>query len=89
LFTAYLFARGTFGTIYRPYDDEGYMLESLQHYLSGEKLHREVYTQYGPFQFLLPREIVYRSLGVPVNHYNGRGFTVFLWLLSHRQDRRI
>ena len=43
------------------YDDEGYMMISLQGVLEGRALYTDIYSQYGPFYYQL-RELVFRVL---------------------------
>lgn len=59
------------------YDDEGYVLISLRNYAEHGGLYREVYTQYGPFPFVL-----YHLLhlgGMPFTHVAGRLVTLAAW----------
>ncbi len=67
----------TFGT----YDDEGYFLLMIKHYLSGEHLYTEVFSQYGPF-FTFAQKTMYRLLQLPVTHDTGRQVTLIWWLLA-------
>jgi len=76
-----VFARDYLATTFHPYDDEGYMLLSLKHYLAGEHLYTEVASQYGPF-YLFAQATLFRLLSLPVNHDAGRTVTVICWLLS-------
>jgi hypothetical protein len=77
----FVFARHTFGTEYNSYDDEGYVLMSVKHYLSGEHLYTQVFTQYGPFYYLVEGAL-FRVLHLPVTHDSGRLLTLMFWLLS-------
>ena len=45
------YARHILGMVYRPYDDEGYLLLAIDHYLKGGHLFTDVFSQYGPFYF--------------------------------------
>ena len=45
--TAFLFARYSLATTFRFYDDEGYILLSLDHYMKGGTLYGNVFSQYG------------------------------------------
>src|SRR5262245_59667758 len=38
-------------TVFEKYDDEGYLLLSLKHYLNGGHLYTDVFAQYGPFYY--------------------------------------
>lgn len=79
--SALLFARYTLGTLYTPSDDEGYVLLSLKHFLDGEHLYTQVFTQYGPFYFLVQRAL-FHGLHLSVSHDSGRLITLIFWLLS-------
>ena len=78
---AWLFAKHALVTDYRLYDDEGYMLLSIDHYLSGGHLYTDVFTQYGPFNFFAEGGL-FRLLGGAVSHDTGRLATLILWLIS-------
>lgn len=78
---ALVFGRYTLATTFRAYDDEGYILLSLDHYLGGGHLYTEVFSQYGPFYFFAERAL-FRLLQLPVNHDAGRLVTLICWLLS-------
>ncbi|MDO8539566.1 MAG: hypothetical protein Q7S40_03935 [Opitutaceae bacterium] len=59
------------------YDDEGYVLLSLRNFSEHGRLYRDVYTQYGPFPF-----VVYwllHTVGMPITHMSGRVITVLAW----------
>jgi hypothetical protein len=60
------------------YDDEGYVLMSLQNFAAHGGLYGEVYSQYGPFPFT--GWLALHTLGVPVNHLAGRLVTLSVWL---------
>lgn len=68
-------------TMFRYYDDEGYMLLQLKYSLGGAQLYTETYTQYGPFYFFA-QEFCFRLLNLPVTHDSGRLITLGYWLLS-------
>lgn len=68
-------------SLFQPYDDEGYLLISLKGYLGGHALYEEVFSQYGPFYYLLNGSL-FRLLGLDVTHDAGRLFTLALWLLA-------
>jgi tetratricopeptide (TPR) repeat protein len=76
-----LYARHVLGTTFRTYDDEGYFLLSLDHYLRGGALYTDVFSHYGPFHFFA-QEALFRLLRLPVNHDAGRLVTLIWWLLS-------
>ncbi len=63
------------------YDDEGYMMISLQGVLEGRALYTDIYSQYGPFYYQL-RELIFRVLGLQVDHDTNRMIALFGWMLS-------
>jgi hypothetical protein len=69
-----LFSRFSF------FDDEGYVLISLRHFVEGRALYDEVYSQYGPF-FYLFHQPIYHLLHVPLNHDTARFMTLALWII--------
>jgi hypothetical protein len=81
LLAALLLAQSALATRFFSYDDEGYVLLSLDHYLKGGALYTEVFSQYGPFYFLA-QEALFRLLQLAVNHDAGRLVTLVWWLLS-------
>lgn len=62
-----------------PYDDEGYLLLSLQGFLGGGDLYDEVFTQYGPFYYLAWGG-VFGGLGLETTHDTGRIVTLVVWV---------
>jgi hypothetical protein len=77
----FCYARHVLGMVYRPYDDEGYLLLAIDHYLKGGPLFTEVFSQYGPFYFYAQGALL-RLLHLPVNHDTGRLVTLVCWQLS-------
>jgi hypothetical protein len=73
------FAYAGMFSLFQPYDDEGYLLVSLDGYLSGEPLYDQVYSQYGPFTYVVTGAM-FRLLQLEVTHDTGRLFTLVLWL---------
>lgn len=68
-------------TGFHGYDDEGYFLITLKHYLSGRPLFTEALPIYGPVYY----EIVggaFRLLGLAPTHDAGRWLTVAVWTAS-------
>ncbi|MDB6169798.1 MAG: hypothetical protein JWM88_2662 [Verrucomicrobia bacterium] len=59
------------------YDDEGYVLLSLRNFAEHGGLYREVYTQYGPFSYVLYYFL--HALGMPFTHDAGRVLTLAAW----------
>ena len=78
---AWLFARHALAVTFKMYDDEGYVLLSLDHYLRGGRLYTEVFSQYGPFYFFA-QGAMFRLLHLPVTHDSGRLVTLLIWLAS-------
>jgi len=76
-----LFAKHTLAAVFRTYDDEGYALISLAHYLSRGHLYTETYSQYGPFYFYA-QEACVRLLRLPVTHDTGRLVTLLYWMAA-------
>lgn len=59
------------------YDDEGYVLLSLRNYAQHGGLYRDVYTQYGPFPFVVYHAI--QATGLTLTHTAGRLITLAAW----------
>ena len=79
--TGVFFAKHALGTVFQVYDDEGYVLISLSHYLSRGHLYTETYSQYGPFYFYV-QEACFRLLRLPVTHDAGRLVTLLYWMAA-------
>jgi hypothetical protein len=62
-------------------DDEGYMLLTQKHYFGGEHLYTQVFTQYGPFYFLIQKAI-FGWLHLPVSYDAGRLVFYGYWVLA-------
>lgn len=73
------FAYAGMFSLFQPYDDEGYLLVSLDGFLSGEPLYDQVYSQYGPFTYVATGAL-FRLFQLEVTHDTGRLFTLVLWL---------
>jgi len=65
-------------TMMAKYDDESYVMLSLQTFFQGERLYEETYTQYGPAYYLMQSPI-HRWLEIPITHDIVRLKTVFSW----------
>jgi hypothetical protein len=63
------------------YDDEGYVLMSLQQFLAGSALYDQTYTQYGPLFFELIG-VPFRVLGEAPSHDSARVLTLVFWLTA-------
>ena len=61
------------------YDDEGYVLLSLQNFSRHGGLYDRVYSQYGPFIYLL-YDVLHRVLGFAFTNTTGRWITLVNWL---------
>ena len=68
-------------TVFMAYDDEGYVLISLQNYSAHGGLYAQVYSQYGPFFYFL-HDLGHRLLGYGFTNTNGRLITLLCWLLT-------
>jgi hypothetical protein len=66
---------------FKAYDDEGYVMRSVQSYLDGHVLYDEVYTQYGPVYFIW-KSFWHKLTGWPVSHDMVRTTTLIMWLGS-------
>ncbi len=61
------------------YDDEGYVMISLQSFLDGQPLYNQTFTQYGPAYYFLHGGL-HRGLSLPITHHVTRLKTLVLWL---------
>jgi hypothetical protein len=68
-------------TWFSDYDDEGYMLVSLAHYLKQGHLYTQTFSQYGPFYFYA-QGIFFQLLHLPLTHDMGRLVTLVYWVVS-------
>lgn len=59
------------------YDDEGYVLISLRNFAENGRLYGEVYSQYGPFPYVL--YYLLHLAGFPFTHTAGRLLTLAAW----------
>jgi hypothetical protein len=64
---------------FQGYDDEGYLLVTVQQFLQGLPLYDDVYTQYGPAYYLW-QQILHGIAGIPVTHDATRVTTLVIWL---------
>ena len=65
---------------FQGYDDEGYLLITVQQFLQGSPLYDDVYTQYGPAYYLW-QQLLHGLIGIPVTHDATRVITVVVWLV--------
>src|SRR5581483_10849669 len=63
---------------FQQYDDEGYVLLTLRQFMHGLPLYDQLFTQYGPFHFVL-RSFLHVSTFTQVNHDNARIMSLILW----------
>jgi hypothetical protein len=68
-------------TFFGDWDDEGYMLVSLTHYIQDGHLYTRTFSQYGPFYFFA-QGFFFQLLRFPVTHDMGRLVTLFYWAAS-------
>jgi hypothetical protein len=68
-------------TQFSSYDDEGYMLESLDHYINAGHLYTLTFSQYGPFYYYA-QGIFFQLLHLPVTHDMGRLVTLIYWVAA-------
>ena len=52
---------------YAAYDDEGYMMLTVRHFLAGHRLYDEVWTLYGPVYFFY-KWLIHGLCGLPLTH---------------------
>ena len=64
---------------FQGYDDEGYLLITVQQFLQGVPLYDDIYTQYGPAYYLW-QQLLHGIVGIPVTHDATRAVTVVVWL---------
>lgn len=76
-----LYAKHMLAVTFRPHDDEGYMLLSLQQYMHLGGLYKETFSEYGPFYFYA-QEAWFRLLHLPVTHDAGRLVALIDWTLA-------
>jgi hypothetical protein len=63
------------------WDDEGYVMIGVRALLQGNALYDHVYSQYGPFYYLVQGSL-YTVLHIQVTHDAVRAIMGFFWLLS-------
>lgn len=65
-------------TSFMVYDDEGYVLYSLKAYAMHGHLYSDVYSQYGPFYFVLYRTL--HAVGFAFDNTSARAATLVCWV---------
>ena len=68
-------------SLFKEYDDEGYVMISVQSFLDGHRLYDEVYSQYGPSYYLY-QGLFHQITGLPVTHDVVRVTTITVWLFT-------
>jgi hypothetical protein len=68
-------------SVFRAYDDEGYMMLIVKHFLAGHRLYDEVSTWFGPTYFVY-KSIVHRVLALPLTHDVVRLTAIATWLAT-------
>lgn len=71
----------TLGTVFMTWDDEGYILLSIKHYMAGGHLYTQVFTQYGPVFYFL-ESFLFHLFHQPLTHDGGRRITLILWIAA-------
>jgi hypothetical protein len=66
---------------FEPYDDEGYMLQAVKHFVAGSRLYDEVRTSYGPVYFLY-EWMVHVPLGLPLTNDAVRINSLVFWMAT-------
>ena len=70
-------AAGLVFSTFMSYDDEGYVLYSYKMFAEHGHLYGDVYTQYGPFPYLVYATL--HALGMPFTNFTGRTIAVLQW----------
>ena len=81
LLTAVAYAYYTSFSYFAFYDDEGFLMISVQGYLGGHRLYNDVLTYYGPFYYFY-EWFIHSVLSVPLTHDFTTGVCVFHWLTA-------
>lgn len=74
----------TFATVFSQfawYDDEGYMMISIQGLLGGHPLYKEILTGYGPFYYCY-EWLLHGPIALPLNHDVTRALCAIHWLTA-------
>jgi hypothetical protein len=76
-----IYAYTTSFTLFSPYDDEGFMMISVQGFMHGHALYDQVLTPYGPFYYLY-HWFLHAVAMLPITHDVTRAICIFHWLLA-------
>ena len=63
------------------YDDEGYIMVSIDLFNQGKALYSDIFSQYGPF-FYLYNWLTFKLGGLPLTHDSVRLLTLWHWLVA-------
>jgi hypothetical protein len=63
------------------YDDEGFMMLTVKHFLDGYPLYNEIWTHYGPFYYLY-KWVVHGVATVPLTNDGVRFVSIVMWLAT-------
>ena len=64
------------------YDDEGFLMLTQQGFNQGHALYDDIFTQYGPFSYIL-RDLIYRAIpDLSVTHDANRMISLIFYLLT-------
>jgi hypothetical protein len=66
---------------YATWDDEGYMMLLVRHFLAGHRLYDEVWTLYGPVYFFY-KWLLHGLVGLPLTHDVVRLSAMAVWVLT-------
>lgn len=69
----------TIFTVFAPYDDEGTLLVTLQSFVRGHVLYRDIYSEYGPFYYELFGAF-FKLTGADVTNDASRLIVIVLWV---------
>lgn len=76
-----LFAYCTLFATFADYDDEGYVMLTIKFFNQGFPLYDDVYSQYGPF-FYLVNWLIFRPTSLPITTDTIRFVTLSFWLAT-------
>lgn len=68
-------------TQFQEYDDEGYLLLTLRHFLDGHQLYGDINTQYGPLYYLIFGGL-FELVGASITTDGGRLVQIAVWTLA-------
>ena len=74
-----LYAYYVMFSVFRPYDDEGFLAISVRDFVRGWPIYDDVFTQYGPFFYLL-NGVIFKLASIPVDTDSMRLVVVGIWV---------